>query len=153
MGIAEDILVRCEQVLEESSKLLLGSTITKEEIKTRQKAANIASEAAFLLLQKAFITPYNREDLWDFWHACEAVWKEAAVLAVTGKAYQQAATACRALGECARALQQRLPNMVSLLALAEQQFCEIEWQPPLSLLAKGGQNAVFCLQRLLLKNT
>ncbi|MBO5928484.1 MAG: hypothetical protein J6Q42_00510 [Clostridia bacterium] len=153
MGIAEDIFIRCGQVLEDASFWLEGRTITSEEITTRRLAASIAGQTAFVLLQKAFITPYNREDIWSWRHACENVWEAAQDLALTKTFDSQGAAACRALSDCAHALQHRSPNIVALLALAERRLCEIKQMPALSCLTKQGLHAVFCLQQLLLKNT
>ncbi len=154
MGVTEDIFIRCQQLLEESAVLLeSGKKITTEEIHVRRRAANIAGEAAFILLQKAFITPFDREDIWDFRQACESVWEAAQELALAGKPFLQGAIACRKLSVAAEQLPRTSNTLASSLFSAELHFRII---PPCELhqnFIQCGKQAVFCLQRLLLKSS
>ena len=153
MGVTEDIFTRCQQLFEESAVLLNGNKkITAEEINMRRRAANIAGGTAFLLLQKAFITPFDREDIWDFRQACEGVWEAAQEVALTEKTFPQGAAACGELALAAERLSHgSLVPSASLFCL-ERQFKALSL-PVFRDFLRCGQQTVFCLQRLLLKSS
>ncbi len=154
MGVTEDIFTRCRQVLEESAVLLeSGKKITAEEIQIRRHAANVAGEAAFILLQKAFITPFDREDIWDFRQACESVWEAVQELALAGKTFPQGAPMCRELALATEQLSRTLTVSTPSLFSVERCFKEISFSPTYQHFIQCGKQAVFCLQRLLLKNS
>lgn len=154
MAITEDILIRCQQVLEESAALLEGGQkITLDEINAKRKASNIASKAAFLLLKKAFITPFDREDIWSFQQACESLKEAAQEVAFAKKFFLEGANACRALALATEQLLHSSDIDTTLLFNIERQF---KTTPPLPMfrdLLRCGQNVVFCLEHLSLKNS
>ncbi len=152
MGVTEDIFTRCRQVLEESAVLLeSGKKMTAEEIQIRRHAANIAGEAAFILLEKAFITPFDREDIWDFRQACESVWESAQELSLAGKTFPQGALACRELSLAAEQLSRTSTVSRPFLFSMERCFKVVPPSPLHQSFIQYGKQAVFSLQRLLLK--
>ena len=77
MAIAEEIYERGQRCLREAAVWLQqaadGQIPTPGAIAARRTAADMAADTATALLRQAFITPIDREDLWVFWEACEAV--------------------------------------------------------------------------------
>lgn len=154
MGITEDILLRCQQVLEESAALLEGvHKLTLDEINVKRKASNIASEAAFLLLKKAFITPFDREDIWSFRQACESIKEAAQEVAFAKKNFLEGANACRALALATEQLLHSSDIAAPFLFKIERQFKTTPPSPVFHDLLHCGQHAVFCLEHLLIKNS
>ncbi len=152
MGVTEDIFTRCQQILGESAMLLAGDQkITTEETEIRRRAATIAGEASFVLLQKAFITPFDREDIWNFRQACESVWDAAQELALAGKTSLQGVTVCRELALATEQLSHASFVPTASLFSIERQLKGIPL-PAFRDFIRCGQQVVFCLQRLLLKN-
>ncbi len=77
MGIAEDIYTRCRRSLRDGTATLAavknGTYPDPTSVTARRIAADMADEAALVLLARAFITPIEREDLWQLRRGAEAV--------------------------------------------------------------------------------
>lgn len=77
MGIAEDIYARCRRSLQDGNALLTaamgGVFPDTATVTARRIAADVADEATFALLARAFITPLEREDLWQLRRQAEEI--------------------------------------------------------------------------------
>lgn len=154
MGITEDIFTRCQQILGDTAILLEGGKkITVEEIQRCRRAANIAGEASFILLQKAFITPFDREDIWDFRQACENVWEAAQDLSFAKIVFAQGAALCRELAVVTEQLVCTSSIPPSSLFSVENHFRTTSYSPLYQNFIHYGKQTIFCLQRILLKNS
>lgn len=81
MAIAEDIHARCRLCTEKAASMLAdmitGDRIDPVTVQARRTAADIAGVTTYALLNRAFITPIDREDLWLMWETSERLCREA----------------------------------------------------------------------------
>lgn len=151
MGIAEEIGHRCQQVSEEAAQLLKQNYLSPMAVQARQRAADIAGQAAFSLLQKAFITSYDREDVWAWHHETEGLLRAAQNAVLSGTPNFQAAEACHTLAAAAEQFLNGSDKTADTLFSAERQFRKLQTCNDMREVARCGLESVFRLQYLVLK--
>ncbi len=137
MAITEEIYERCNRCLQDAAALLqalsAGNTFTPAAVTARRTAADIAADVAVTELQKAFITPIDREDLWLLWDGCEAVLRAAEDTALTLYCAGRGTPSCcaallRQASACAAApeVPHSLPAALRAIREAERSCLETE---------------------------
>lgn len=171
MAITEEILERCRQCCLAAKQTLLtlseGRFLDPTTVIIRRRAADISAEASFALLRRAFITPLDREDVWQLRYRAERLWRESENTALR---VQGAKERCRSFdmvykaADCCDVLHvamERFPNpfdVASVYSVIEDLHCRLLRETDsvltdnLFCVAAACDDLLFWLQYVLLKH-
>lgn len=171
MAITEEILDRCRHCCRTAKQTLLtlseGGFLDPSTVTIRRRAANISADASFALLRRAFITPLDREDVWQLRYHSERLLRESENTALR---VQGANERCRSFdtvykaADCCDLLHvamERFPNpfdVASVYSAIEDLHCRLLRETDsvltesLVCVAVACEELLFWLQYVLLKN-
>lgn len=129
MAITADIRARCRLCTDQAAGILTGMIRGKRTepiaVQARRTAADIAADTVYTLLQRTFITPIDREDLWLMHESAERIWREAEETALLlyhsmGQLPHACEVAIRAAATCCTSVSEVIETFPDLNTTSQQ---------------------------------